>query len=86
MTLGPAFLALAAFDHGLGRVGQPLRTFGRAPPFFYLLQWPAAHALAVSAAAGQGYPIGWMFAFPPFQSPRRVAKSGMADDQWPMIE
>ena len=69
MTLGVTFLALAAFDHGLGRVGKPLRTIGRVPLFFYLLQWPVAHGLAVIVAAIQGYPIGWMFQLPPFQSP-----------------
>ncbi len=69
MTLGGSFMALAAFDHGLGRVGNPLRTFGRVPLFFYLLQWPVAHGLALIVAAIQGYPIGWMFQLPPFQSP-----------------
>ena len=69
MTLGPAFLALAVFDRGIGRAGDPLRVFGRVPLFFYLLQWPVAHGLAVVVAAVQGYPIGWMFRFPPFQSP-----------------
>ncbi len=69
MTLGPALLTLAAFDRGPGRPWNPLRTFGRVPLFFYLLQWPIAHGLAVLVAAFQGYPIGWLFRFPPFQSP-----------------
>ncbi len=69
MTMGPMLLALAALDRGAGRLGHPLRIFGREPLFFYLLQWPLAHGLAVLLAAVRGYPIGWMFRFPPFQSP-----------------
>jgi uncharacterized membrane protein len=69
MTLGPAFLALAAFDRGLGRLGAPIRLLGRVPMFVYLMQWPVAHGLAVVVAAARGYPVGWMFRFPPFQCP-----------------
>ncbi len=69
MTLGPAFIGLAILDRGIGRLGIPLRTIGQVPLFFYLLQWPFAHGLAVLVAALQGDPIGWMFEFPPFQSP-----------------
>jgi uncharacterized membrane protein len=75
MTLGPACLALAAFDRGLGRLGRPLSTLGRVPLFFYLLQWPLAHGLAVIVAAIQGEPTGWMFRFPPFQSPPGYGQS-----------
>jgi uncharacterized membrane protein len=77
MTLGVTLLALAAFDQGLGRFGNPLRIFGRVPLFFYLLQWPVAHGLAVIVAAIQGYPIGWMFQFPPFQAPDGYGNSLM---------
>ncbi|WP_435011623.1 DUF1624 domain-containing protein [Tundrisphaera lichenicola] len=69
MTLGPAFLALAAFDRGLGRAGHPLQVLGRVPLFFYLLQWPVAHGLAVLVALGRGEEVGWMFRFPPFEAP-----------------
>ncbi len=69
MTLGVAFLALAAFDRGAGRRGAPLRLIGQVPLFFYLMQWPVAHGLAVIVAMIRGYPIGWMFQFPPFQCP-----------------
>lgn len=75
MTLGGTFLALAAFDHGMGRLGGPLFTFGRVPLFFYLLQWPVAHGLAVVFAAVQGYPVRWMFRFPPSQSPNGYGDS-----------
>ncbi len=69
MTLGVAFLAMAALDRGMGRLGAPLRMIGRVPLFFFLMQWPVAHGLAVVAATARGYPIGWMFRFPPFESP-----------------
>ena len=69
MTLGPVLLALAALDRGLGRRANPVRTIGRVPLFFYLLQWPVAHGLAVAYEAALGQPIGWMFGFPPPDPP-----------------
>jgi hypothetical protein len=33
------------------------------------MQWPLAHGLAILVAAARGYPIGWLFRFPPFDSP-----------------
>ena len=69
MTLGPALLAMAALDRGMGRLGTPVRTIGQVPLFYYLLQWPIAHAMAVGLLLIQGQPIGWMFRFPPLQSP-----------------
>jgi uncharacterized membrane protein len=61
MTLGPALLALAAFDHGVTPPARPLITLGRVPLFFYLLQWYVIHALAVAVAAARGQPIAWLF-------------------------
>ena len=70
MTLGPAILALACLDRGLGGwPGRVLRTFGRVPLFYYVLQWPIAHGLAVAFEVLRGHPVGWMFRFPPFQAP-----------------
>jgi uncharacterized membrane protein len=69
MTLGPAILALELLDRGTGRWRGPLRTFGRVPLFFYIIQWPVAHGLAVLMATFRGQPTGWMFRFPPFQAP-----------------
>ncbi len=63
MTIGPALLALTVLDGGLGRAGQPLLVFGRSPLFFYLLQWPLVHSLAVIVAWFQGFPIDWLFRF-----------------------
>src|SRR4029453_18008986 len=47
MTLGPACLALALFEHWRGRLSQILQVYGRVPMFFYLLHIPAIHATAV---------------------------------------
>jgi len=47
MTLGPAILALAAFDRPLGSLAKPFITFGRVPLFYYLLHIPLIHGGAV---------------------------------------
>jgi uncharacterized membrane protein len=75
VTLGVAFLGLAALDRGMGRLGAPLRVIGRVPLFFFLLQWPVAHGLAAAVAALRGFPVGWMFRFPPFECPAGYGNS-----------
>lgn len=47
LTLGAAFLLLAALERGLGPIGAPLRLFGRVPLFFFLMQWPVERVLGV---------------------------------------
>ena len=49
MTLGPAIVAMAAFDWlgARGPVGRALLTLGRVPLFFFLLQWYVIHPLAI---------------------------------------
>jgi uncharacterized membrane protein len=44
-----------------GRLRNFFVTFGRVPLFFYLLQWPAAHLIAVIVHAAAGKPWRWMF-------------------------
>jgi len=67
-----SLIALAVFESGapvqtpgsqsiLARVRNALVTFGRVPLFFYLLQWPAAHLIAVIVHAAVGKPWRWMF-------------------------
>jgi uncharacterized membrane protein len=52
MTLGPAFLLLAAMDRlPAGRVLLWLETFGRAPLFFYVLHLAALRVTGLVAAA-----------------------------------
>ena len=73
MTLGPALLALVWFEPQgvvnkgiesktfLSRMRSVFVTFGRVPLFYYLLQWPAAHFLAVLFHLVGGKPVRWMF-------------------------
>jgi uncharacterized membrane protein len=73
MTLGPAMLALTLFEsrdlvartsssHFLSdRLRNFFITFGRVPLFFYLLQWPTAHLIAVFVHFAAGKPWRWMF-------------------------
>jgi uncharacterized membrane protein len=48
MTLGPALIALAAFDRPLGPLARPVITFGRVPFFFYILHIPLIHGGAIA--------------------------------------
>jgi uncharacterized membrane protein len=65
MTLGPALLALAWVERtSRGPVGRTLVTFGRVPLFFYLLQWPVAHGLALLLSLAAGKPTSHLFGFP----------------------
>lgn len=64
MTLGPALLALAAFETSSAERGGLTRffiTFGRVPLFFYLLQWPTAHLISVMLHLVFGKPVAWLF-------------------------
>ena len=69
MTLGPALLLLALFDRGPGVIGRRLMIFGRVPLFYYLLQWPLVHSMAIIVALASGEPIGWFFKDAPFNPP-----------------
>jgi len=70
MMLGPALLALSVFETGLGRLGRPLLMFGQVPLFFYLLQWYAAHLLAVVVNAALGRPASWLLGGAPWNAPQ----------------
>jgi uncharacterized membrane protein len=66
MTIGPAFLALAWLEtYRGGRLGRALICLGRVPLFFYLLQWPVAHMIALAVSYGAGQPVGRFFLNPP---------------------
>lgn len=49
MTLGPALMLLAAFEHARGRLARVLATFGQVSFFFYVVHIYLIHALAVAA-------------------------------------
>ena len=67
MTLGPMMLALAWLEPKRldNRPARALITFGRVPMFFYLLQFPMAHALAIVASLVVGKNIDYYFTSPP---------------------
>jgi uncharacterized membrane protein len=50
MTLGPALILLAAFEHVRGRLAGWLAIFGRVPFYFYVVHIYLIHALAVAWA------------------------------------
>ena len=73
MTLGPAMLVLWCFDSTalaaarasvLARLRNAFVTFGRVPLFFYLLQWYAAHLIAIGTGLIAGQPVAYQFASP----------------------
>lgn len=48
MTLGPALMLLACFEHTRGAFARLLATFGQVPFFYYLVHIYLVHALAVA--------------------------------------
>lgn len=60
MTLGPAMLLLWGLERWC-RDGQRswLATIGRAPLFFYVLQWPVVHLVSRGLQWCDGQPLGW---------------------------
>jgi uncharacterized membrane protein len=78
MTLGPMLLVLAwleprRMDSGAARA---LVTFGRVPLFFYLLQWPLAHGLAIGVSLIAGKDVAYYFMSPPAFFTAAPADSG----------
>jgi uncharacterized membrane protein len=62
MTLGPAFLALAALDRPPGPLGPFLAIYGRVPLFFYLLHLPLIHALDLLAGPSRAHGLPVVYA------------------------
>jgi uncharacterized membrane protein len=50
MTLGPALMLLASFEHARGVFARLLATFGQVPFFYYVVHIYLIHALAVATA------------------------------------
>jgi uncharacterized membrane protein len=55
LTLGAAFLSMAALESTRGRFSEVLRTFGRVPLFFYVLHVALAHLAAGVIALAMGF-------------------------------
>jgi uncharacterized membrane protein len=55
LTLGAAFLLLAALESTRGKFSEVLRTFGRVPLFFYVLHIALAHLAAGIIALAMGF-------------------------------
>jgi uncharacterized membrane protein len=72
MTLGPALLALAAFDGGAGALGRPLVVFGRVPLFYYLLHAPVIHLAALALALARYGHAGFLCRHPFYFDPREI--------------
>lgn len=64
MTLGPAMLVLCSFDKGTPRLLGPALTLGRVPLFFFLLNIPVIHLIAVALCYVRYGQIHWMFESP----------------------
>jgi uncharacterized membrane protein len=78
MTLGPMLLVLAWLERRRmdNRAARALVTFGRVPLFFYLLQWPLAHSLAIVVSLLAGKDIAYYFMNPPAFFTAAPADSG----------
>jgi uncharacterized membrane protein len=78
MTLGPMLLVLAWLEPRRmdNRAARALVTFGRVPLFFYLLQWPLAHSLAIGISLMAGKDIAYYFMNPPAFFTAAPADSG----------
>ena len=63
MTLGPAMIVLALTDQMRGQaiLQRVAIHFGRVPLFFYLLQFPLAHAMGILLSLAAGKDIGYFF-------------------------
>jgi uncharacterized membrane protein len=63
MTLGPALVVLGLLEGRSQRasITGPFVMLGRVPLFFYLLQWPIAHSIAVALNVAAGKEVGYLF-------------------------
>ena len=66
MTGGPILIGLGLLDGWRpGRVGRWVEAIGRAPLFFYLVQWYVVHGLAIALGILAGQDVTWQWLAPP---------------------
>ena len=66
MTLGPAIMMLAWFDHfdfksAAGRLWEKILVYGRVPRFYYLLHIYLIHMMAIAVGMLYYQPVGWLW-------------------------
>jgi len=67
--IGIALLLMFAFDRKLGKWVEPLRDFGQAPFFFYILHIPLIHIMAIIFAYTMFGQADWLFGAPLGKNP-----------------
>ncbi|HEX2477968.1 MAG TPA: heparan-alpha-glucosaminide N-acetyltransferase domain-containing protein [Geminicoccaceae bacterium] len=68
MTLGPALIALAAFEVAKGKLARCFVVFGRAPLFYYVAHLLLLHTMAVVFAATNNGDVAWLFGGLPIEA------------------
>jgi len=69
MTLGPALLLLAAFEHARGRVVDWVIVYGRVPLLYYVAHLFLLHILAVAFSGATIGEVSWLFGGLPGSKP-----------------
>jgi uncharacterized membrane protein len=68
MTLGPALIAMAAFESAKGKLARFLVLFGRVPLFYYVAHLLLLHTMAVVFAAAAHGDVAWLFGGLPIEA------------------
>jgi hypothetical protein len=68
MTLGPALIAMAAFESAKGKLARFFVIFGRVPLFYYVAHLLLLHTMAVVFAAAVHGDVAWLFGGLPIEA------------------